>query len=122
MPYLPHALAASSRDLAARIVGLKVKDKGSSHVPRYQLYVDVELSQTPTKAVIKGIKYYAPIVIVTPNNTLLQSRPGNYDEIVQNLLGSLGSLSAVEAYLLNQLKYKPIMVQSIGGVWVSSQV
>ncbi|QAY18180.1 hypothetical protein [Thermus phage TSP4] len=123
MPYLPHSVLASVRDLAARIEKVRIRDKGQGKVPRYELYVDVKLTQLPIDAVIYGVKFYAPIEVVDTDNTKLSAPRGKYDELIDALLQKRNqNLKAVEEFLTSQMKHSPLMVQSVGGVWIISQI
>ncbi len=126
MPYLPHAVMASVRDLAGRVVAVRLRDLGVDSYPRYQLLLDVELTQHPSRAVVRGVKFYAPLTITLPGGNQKSTPRGKYDDLIEDILVRLTpaqrSLAKVEEYLNNQLKNTPVMLQTIGGVWTISQI
>lgn len=126
MPYLPHAVMASVRDLAGRVVAVRIRDSGANSVPRYQLLLDVELTQHPSRAVIRGVKFYAPLTVTIPGGKQISAPRGKYDALISAILLRLPpeqrSIAKVEEYLNNQLKNTPVMLQTIGGVWTISQI
>ncbi|ABU96935.1 hypothetical protein P23p102 [Thermus phage P23-45] len=114
----------SMRDLAGRITKVHVVDKGDNARPRYSLKVDVSLTQLPRTATIRGVKLFSPLSIPHPNGgSRLTANGGNYDDLVSALSAYYGGdLKAVGRYLTSQLKNLPVMLQTIGGVWVISQL
>ena len=143
MPYLPHAVMVSTRDLAGRVVAVRVRDLGASSVPRYQLLLDVELTQHPSRAVVRGVKFFAPLTITlttpdpkrswfflsfpVPNSGKQIHAPrGNYDALIDAVLDLFPpyqrTIAKASEYLTNQLKNTPVMLQTIGGVWTVSQI
>ncbi|ABU97051.1 hypothetical protein P74p101 [Thermus phage P74-26] len=124
MPYLPHAAMASMRDLAGRITEVRIVDKGDNARPRYSLKVNVALTQMPRSTTIRGVKFFGPLSIPHPNGgSRLTANSGNYDNLISALSTHYGgNLKAVENYLTSQLKNLPVMLQTIGGVWVISQL
>lgn len=139
MPYLPHAVMASVRDLAGRVVAVRVRYLGANSVPRYQLLLDVELVQHPSRAVVHGVKFYAPLTITLPepswfflplrvpnSGTRMHAPRGNYDDLIDAILNRFPpyqrTLTKASEYLTNQLKNTPVMLQTVGGVWIVSQI
>lgn len=143
MPYLPHAVMASVRDLAGRVVAVRIRDSGANSVPRYQLLLDVELTQHPSRAVVRGVKFFAPLTItltkphpehftfflplsVPDSGTQIHAPRGNYDGLIDRVLAQFPpdqrSITKAAEYLTNQLKNTPVMLQTIGGVWTISQI
>ena len=160
MPYLPHAVMVSTRDLAGRVVAVRIRHlddfdgnfirwsgindivamnsedgiiamagyalKRPNYGIRYQLLLDVELTQHPSRVVIRGVKLYAPLTITIPGGKQISAPRGKYDELINAILLRLSpeqrSLAKVEEYLNNQLKHTPVMLQTIGGVWTISQI
>lgn len=141
MPYLPHAVMASTRDLAGRVVAVRVRYLGANSVPRYQLLLDVELTQHPSRAVVRGVKFFAPLTITltkpNPERSLLFFTPpnsgeqihaprGNYDNLIDAILAlfppNQRTPTKAAEYLTNQLKNTPVMLQTVGGVWTISQI
>lgn len=125
MPYLPHAVMASVRDLAGRVVAVRIRSDISYGI-RYKLLLDVELTQHPSRAVIRGVKFYAPLTVTIPGGKQISAPRGKYDELISAILLRLPpeqrSIAQVEKYLNNQLKNTPVMLQTIGGVWTISQI
>lgn len=125
MPYLPHAVMASVRDLAGRVVAVRIRSDISYGI-RYKLLLDVELTQHPSRAVIRGVKFYAPLTVTIPGGKQMSAPRGKYDELISAILLRLPpeqrSIAQVEKYLNNQLKNTPVMLQTIGGVWTISQI
>lgn len=126
MPYLPHAVMASVRDLAGRVVAVRIRDSGVNSVPRYQLLLDVELTQHPSRAVVRGVKFFAPLTITMMDGRELSAPRGKYDDLINAVLAQLPegqrTIAKAAEYLTNQLKNTPIMLQTIGGVWAISQI
>lgn len=125
MPYLPHAVMASVRDLAGRVVAVRIRSDISYGI-RYKLLLDVELTQHPSRAVIRGVKFYAPLTVTIPGGKQISAPRGKYDALISAILLRLPpeqrSIAKVEEYLNNQLKNTPVMLQTIGGVWTISQI
>lgn len=142
MPYLPHAVMVSARDLAGRVVAVRVHDSGDGSVPRYRLLLDVELTQHPSRAVVRGVKLFAPLTItlkipkhehspffiptLQESVTQIHAPRGNYDGLIDAVLALFPpyqrTMAKASEYLTNQLKNTPVMLQTIGGVWTVSQI
>ena len=126
MPYLPHAIMVSVKDLAGRVVAVRIRDSGADSVSRYQLLLDVELTQHPSRAVVRGVKFYAPLTITLRNGARVYTPRGNYDDLIDAILNQFlpdqRTLTKAAEYLTNQLKNTPVMLQTIGGVWTISQI
>lgn len=126
MPYLPHAVMVSVRDLAGRVAAVRIRDAGANSVPRYQLLLDVELTQHPSRVVVRGVKFFAPLTITLMDGTQKSAPRGKYDDLINDVLNQFpeGQRIITEAakYLTNQLKNTPVMLQTIGGVWTISQI
>ncbi len=137
MPYLPHAAMASMRDLAGRIDKVKIMDRGDNNTPKYFLQIDIVLTQMPRQTTIRGVKFFGPLSIPHPDNpnTRLIANAGNYDELINTLLGSTTlqgpnsnqvtdeqKIAKAEQYLTQYLQNLPVMLQTIGGVWVLTQL
>ena len=126
MPYLPHAIMVSIKDLAGRVVAVRIRDSGADSVSRYQLLLDVELTQHPSRAVVRGVKFYAPLTITLRNGARIYAPRGNYDDLIAIVLSQFPEYQRTPTkaaeYLTNQLKNTPVMLQTIGGVWIVSQI
>jgi len=137
MPYLPHAAMASMRDLAGRIERAKIVDRGDNNTPRYFLKIDVSLTQMPRETTIHGVKFFGPLSIPHPDRAdeRLTASAGNYDTLISALLGSTTlhgpnpsmvayeqKIAKAEEYLTQHMQNLPVMLQTIGGVWVLTQL
>ncbi len=137
MPYLPHAAMASMRDLAGRIDKVRIIDRGGNNTPKYFLQIDIVLTQMPRQTTISGVKFFGPLSIPHPTdpNTRLTASAGSYDTLINTLLSSSAvqgsninqlsdeqKIANSEKYLTQYLQNLPVMIQTIGGVWVLTQL
>jgi hypothetical protein len=117
------------RDLAGRIERVRIIERSDNHTPKYFLQIDIVLTQMPRQTTIRGVKFFGPLSIPHPDRPgeRLTANSGNYDALINALLQSTNlqggdSMAKAEQYLTQHLQNLPVMLQTIGGVWVLTQL